>query len=263
MDMETFAYLWDSIRNFGKTMNGEGKYNFTGASVDLLSSISKFAGIPIGNIKRDIHSIISTLAIESNSYVMQYRMEKTLKNIQYSGNKKNFMDILYNAYKDDPDAYEIIYNDLVKSGYNINDIMGAMNDRLKKDQGVTKVTELDRRWMPPAIEKEYNEKLKTLSSSSVWKKADEDDRAKVENIMYNYLSGTDSGKATAEKIEGGKQYGLTDTEYILYKLALEMVDKPNAEGKTGTYTSAEKKEALNMVGLTYSEKNYLLGKYDK
>lgn len=263
MDMEIFAELNDSVKNFIKTLNGEGKHNVTGASVELLSSISKLVGIPVGNIKRDIHSVISTIAIESNSYVMQYRMEKTLKNIQYSGNKKNFMDILYNAYKDDPDAYEIIYNDLVKSGYDINGIMDAMNDRLKKDQGVTKITELDQRWMPPAIEKEYNEKLKTLSSSSVWKKADEDDRAKVENIMYNYLSGTDSGKATAEKIEGGKQYGLTDTEYILYKLALEMVDKPNAEGKTGTYTSAEKKEALNMVGLTYSEKNYLLGKYDK
>lgn len=66
-----------------------------------------------------------------------------------------------------------------------------------------------------------------------------------------------------EKIDAGAKYGISETDYILYKLALEMYDQKNDNGEYGSYTEDEKMSALRaMNGLSRDEKNYLfnLGK---
>ena len=61
-----------------------------------------------------------------------------------------------------------------------------------------------------------------------------------------------------EKIAGGKDYGVDESEYLLYQLALDMYDTPNKNGKLGgTPTSAEKAAAMLAADLGDSEMAYL------
>lgn len=60
------------------------------------------------------------------------------------------------------------------------------------------------------------------------------------------------------KAQGGAPVGLSETEYILYRLARERADKPSEKGNLGSYTNAEIEAAINMVaGLSRREKSYL------
>ena len=61
-----------------------------------------------------------------------------------------------------------------------------------------------------------------------------------------------------EKIDGGSAYGISETDYLLYLLALEVKDKPTESGKYGSYTNDEVAEAIRMLdGLSNDAKGYL------
>jgi hypothetical protein len=258
MDMALVEEAVKAATNMQKAMNDEGGKTIVGASVDMMVALSKLTGIPVGNIKRDVESVINTIASESDNYLLQYRMEKAVKSIDYSGNKKQFMAILYGAYTNDKEAYEIIYNDLVESGYNVESIRDAMEDRMKEDQGVKSVAELEQRWLPPTEQGKYDSGVKKLETSKLWKKATSKQKDSVEADLYNYLAGTKKGESIAEDISGGKAVGLTDTEYMLYQLALEMCDEPTESGKMGVINQSEAKKALDMLDeLSDREKAYL------
>ncbi len=159
MDMDSIESVLTAAQNMRKALEGNGKYNIAGASANLFLEMSRLLGIPVANLKRDVKAAVMTYAIESDNYLLQYRMEKALLNVNYSSNSGTFMSILYNAYTKDKEAYKIIYADLVKDGYDIEKIKSAMETRMKADQGVEKLNELDRRWATPEEEEAY-EKLK-------------------------------------------------------------------------------------------------------
>lgn len=264
MDMESIEKVLSAGQNMTKALNGEGKYTIGAAMANLFAEVARMLGVPVANLKREVKSFAMLAAIESDNYVMQYRMEKASLAMNYSGNKSVYLDILFNAYQNDKEAYEIIYADLLKedklkteSKSTAEVISDAMEDRMKDAKGVKSVDDLDQRYLSPAQQKEYSATLSSMKSNRVWKNASAAQRDDVEGMLYDLTVKNAAGEKLQEKIDGGARYGLDETEYLLYKLALDMCDQPNENGKLGSYTNDEVEAAIRMLGLSAKESAYL------
>lgn len=252
MDMESIEKLVSAGQNMIKALSGEGKYTVGGAAINLIAEVARLFGIPVANLKREITSFAMLAAVESDNYLMQYRMEKWMLNMNGNGGK--FMDILYNAYMNDKDVYEIIYADLVDSGYDPEKIKTGMETRMKNAQGVDSVKDLNQRYLPPDLQPEYDKTMGKVRSNMLWRNANEEQRDKVESKLYNYVCNTEASNGMHEILDAGKPYGLDETEYLLYNLALDMYDQPNENGELGSHTQEEKADAILAVsGLSNGE----------
>ena len=241
-----------------KALSGEGKYSLAGASANLLAEAARLLGIPVANLKRDIQAGITTAAIETDSYLMQYRIDKAMLNMGYSGNTSNFMDILYNASINDREAYEIIYADMVASGIPEDKISNAMETRMKRDQGVESVADLEARYLTPKQEQSYNSLRQRVTGTTVWSAASAEQREALEEDLYDLTVANSSGLKLQEKIDGGAAYGIDEADYLLYRLALHVVDQPSESGKLGSYTGDEVEAAIDMLtGLDDEARAYL------
>lgn len=273
MDMESISEVINSAKALKKAMDGNGSQSIRGATINFINDVARAFGIPAANIKRDVYSIVRTYAQESNNYLFEYELSKWEKSL--NGNKSHYISILYDAFKNDPEAYEIIYRDLVKnnafkteSTSTSEAIASAMEDKMKEEQGVKHVHELDERYLTPDQKEVYDKSIKRVQKYSVWSKANKTQRKTAENIVYDLTLGVGESKDYEKIISGGKEYGLTEDEFIAYKLALAVVDEPNKSGKLGTFTDDEKRDALKMLkelSLTQKEKDYLKNpsKYNK
>ena len=258
MDMEPISKVWDAAVNMEKALSGEGKYSLAGASANLLAEAARLLGIPVANLKRDIQAGITTAAIETDSYLMQYRIDKAMLNMGYSGNTSNFMDILYNASINDREAYEIIYADMVASGIQDDKISNAMETRMKRDQGVESVADLEARYLTPKQEQSYNSLRQRVTGTSVWSAASAEQREALEEDLYDLTVANSSGLKLQEKIDGGAAYGIDEADYLLYRLALHVVDQPTESGNLGSYTGDEVEAAIDMLtGLDDEARAYL------
>ena len=258
MDTEAITKVFDATKNMYKAVTGTGKYTVGEASAALFAEIARLFGVPVANIKRDIKSAVTTFAIQTDSYLMQYRMEKAMLDINYSDNRKNFIDILFNAYNNDKEAYEFIYNDLIESGVDAEKIQSGMETRMMKAEGVEKTSELTKRYMTPDDEKKYDSSLSRVQSSNVWKTATDKQRKDAEADLYKFLTST-SEDIEKLRTEAG-QYGVDETEYVLWQLAIEMADQSKGEKGHGSYDYTEKAEAINSLNLGDSEIAYFFGK---
>lgn len=258
MDMEPISKVWDAAANMKKALSGEGKYSLAGASANLLAEAARLLGIPVANLKRDIQAGITTAAIETDSYLMQYRIDKAMLNMGYSGNTSNFMDILYNASINDREAYEIIYADMVASGITEDKISNAMETRMKRDQGVESVADLEARYLTPKQEQNYNILRQRVTGTTVWSAASAEQRKALEEDLYDLTVANSSGIKLQEKIDGGAAYGIDEADYLLYRLALHVVDQPTESGNLGSYTGDEVEAAIDMLtGLDDEARAYL------
>ena len=260
MDMEAVEKVWTAFTNMRKALSGDGKYSIAGASANMMAEVARLLGLPVANLKRDVQAVATTAAIETDNYLMQYRMDKALLNIGYQGNRSNFMDILYAASVNDPEAYEIIYEDMVASGITEDQIKTAMESRMKEDQGVESVADLSRRYLTPNQERTYDRLHGQVSRSSVWQAASAEQRAAVEEDIYALTTGTDAGVKLQEKIDGGAAYGITDADYLLYLAAREIADGENEdpEKRNGSIDQTEAQAAIDMLtGLTDEGRAYL------
>ena len=267
MDMESISEIINSAKALKKALDGEGKYSVSGATTNFILDVARAFGIPANNIKRDVYAVIRTIAQESDNYLLEYEFSKLEKSL--NGNKSHYISILYDAFKNDPKAYEIIYRDLVKNNAfktenntSSEAIASAMEKRMKEDQGVKSVDDLDERYLTPDQKKVYDKTIKRVRKFAVWNKANAAQRKSVEGIAYDLTVGNGNGERHETIIAGGKEHGLTEDEYLAYKLALLVSDEPNKSGKLGTYTNDEKQEALKLLAdlaLTEEEKSYLKG----
>lgn len=254
-DMEIVTDLIEAGKTFIDSVDGQGKRTRKAALAELFSAAAKLYGIPVGNLKRDAWAMLRTFAFETGNIQLQYETDKAIYNLSSTSNKSRFIDILYKAYKEDQDTYEHIYDDLISAGYDADTIKQNMETRMKKDQGVESVSDLEHRYLAPDQQKAYDSKLKELKSNSLWSAASSNDRDTMEDMIFKVVTGDED---TIEAISGGKEYGLDDTEYILYKTAMSMYDQPNANGKYGTYTNKERYDAISAIsGLSDFEKAYL------
>lgn len=261
MDMEAVEKVFTAFTNMRKALTGEGRYTIAGASANMLAETTRMFGIHVANLKRDIRAVVTSAAIETDNYLLQYRMDKALLNMGYAGNRSGFLDILYAASINDPEAYEIIYNDMVSSGKITEEqIRTGMESRMKRDQGVTSAEELERRYLTPDQEWTYDRLYSQISTSPVWSEATTAQQEAVEEDLYNLAAGTDAGKKLQEKIDGGTAYGVTEADYLLYLAAREIADAQNEdpEKRNGSIDQAEAEAAIDMLtGLSDEARAYL------
>lgn len=260
MDAEALEKVFTSGKNFWQALNGEGRYSLAGASASFLAELSRLFGLPVANLKRDIQGTVTSAAIETDDYWLQYQIDKALLNIGYSGNRSGFMDILYAASVNDPEAYELIYDDMTASGITQEQIRTSMETRMREAQGVESVADLTRRYLTPDQERTYNRIYSQVTSSAIWSAASEEQREAVEDDLYDLAAGTDAGQRLQEKINGGASYGISDGDYLLYLAAREIADaaNENPEKRNGSIDQSEAEAAIDMLtGLSNEAKAYL------
>lgn len=247
--------IWQGVRD------PEAKVNWNEQRIRLDSvadAASKVAGIPYENVINLLNATYRWASIAAGG---KYRGEYAALRMTTSpsAHAADYYDLLWKAYNNDQDAYEDIYQSMIESGdLSPEKIKNAMEKKMKAAQGVEKVSELDARYLTPDQQARYDESISQVENSKLWKSASDDQRAKAADMLYAIATGSNEGQRLQEKIDGGAAYGLTESEYILYKVALSMADKPTDSGKYGTYTNDEVEAAIRMLtGLSGNEKDYL------
>ena len=259
MDADVMADIIKSGKTFAESIGGSGKKTPAAALKEFAHNIARACGISATNIIRDAWGIYRSIAIETDNIGLLYEITKAEYNIGFESNSGQFIDLLYRAYTSDKTAYEKIYADMVESGIDPEKIKNGMETRMKKDQGVKKVEDLADRYLPPEQKNRYDRSISSMDKSSVWRSATDAQRGEIEADLHDLITESDAGKALQEKIDEGAAWGVDESEYLLYKLALDMVDQPNKSGEYGgTPTNEEKAAAIaKLDGLRDSEIAYL------
>lgn len=257
-DMEAFSDIIQTTINLFKGMDGDGRQPVARLLISAVNAAAKALGVPTGNLLRDIEGMINTIAVESESIPLLYWMEKSRYNIHNEGNAGRFVDILYLAMKqEDTEAYENIYQDMVDNGISPEEIRSGMEDRMKAEQGVESVEDLEQRYLSPDQERAYDDMRRPVTRSALWKEASAKQRDSAEKILYNLAAENGAGKKLQEKLDSGAAYGIDETDYILYNLALSMCDEPNDNGNLGSYTEEEVYAAIEMLDLDDAASGWL------
>lgn len=259
--ISSLSGLTDLVSSSIKALATGEEVNWNSARIkadSYFDDISKALGIPYENVVNLFNAVARQVCIKANGkYVGTYQalkltVDPTAKSAQY-------YDVLYKAYQNDQAAYREIYDDMISGGdFTAEKVKSAMETRMKKAQGVEKVSDLDSRYLSPDQQRTYDATLSGVQRSSIWRQANATQRGSAEDLLYELASGSSGGQKLREKIAGGARYGLDDTDYILYRLALSMADQPNDKGKLGTYTNDEVEEAIGMLtGLSDGARSYL------
>lgn len=260
--------LANAFKKAGKSLSSIWEDASSGEAVDwneqrlqwdsVLKAASKITGKPYENIENLFNATFHRAAVAADGKHWGTYAYLRLTTSPNSGSA-SYYDNLYDAYRNDKDAYEGICRSMIESGdFTEDKIKNAMESRMKKSEGVESVKDLGERYLAPEAQTVYDETLSKMQRSSVWRGASAEQREKAEGLLYDLSAGNNSGAKMQEKINGGAGYGLDSSEYILYRLALSMTDEPTESGKYGTYTNAEVEAAIRMVpNLTDAERDYL------
>lgn len=277
MDAVTVTAISDTIQALGDLSEQMGRIvknaasgketNWNSERLKLdreLDSISKAAGVPYENVVNLFKiAFLHTAVASQGEYLGGYAYLKlTTDPEKYAS---DYYDLLFRSMQNSKEDYETIYADMVKQGYFASEnrtteeaIAGAMEQRMKDAQGVKKVSELERRYLSPGEEKDWDRLYGQIKSSNAWSAASEEQRSGLEDDLYDLVTGTKAGEKLREKIDAGAAFGIDDTDYLLYRFALSITDKPTESGNMGSYTNDEVEEAINMLtGLSDEARGYL------
>lgn len=260
-DMEVAADLVRAAQTVSQNIDGKGPKTVAYAVKELVAAGAKLFGIPASNLTRDIWSTVRSIAYETGNIPLQYEMEKAIYNLSSDKNYSRFIDTLYMAKKSgDDEVYQSIYNDMVKNGVPEEKIRTGMESRMKRDQGVESVNDLDQRYLTPTQEKTYQASIEKVTGTSVWRSASQEQKDALEDDLYELTTGSQAGQKIQEKIDAGSKSGVSETDYLLYMLALDIADSQNEdpEKRNGSTDQSEAEAAINMIpGLTDEARAYL------
>lgn len=247
MDASVIGDLGSATYEFVMTLAGEGKKTIGYAGWNVLLRGAKVFGKSPYNFIRDLEGVIRTAQVETGNLKAWYKTEKM--RTKPSTNTDAYIDVLYKAYETDNDAYEYIYNDMIKSGVKASTIQEKMEEHMMSAEGVKKVEDLSKRYMPPAKEKKYDKSLAQISSSRVWKSANAEQKKEAKDGLYNFLTSTSEAmeKTRAE----ARAMGVDETEYTLWQLAKEMVNEDKE-----SLNASEKAAAIELLDMGDAELAY-------
>ena len=247
LDVASVGEFFQAGKTFVDSLDAEGKYKVGYATRNLLLKASELTGYSPNNLIRDIEGAIRTTRVENNDVRGLYDMEKW--RTKPASNASKYIDILYKAYSTDNEAYEYIYDDMIKNGVDAEKIQSGMENRMKKAEGVEKASDLTKRYMTPDDEKKYDSSLNKVKTSGAWKSATSTQRKNAEADLYDFLTSTSEAmeKTRAE----ARAFGVDETEYTLWQLAKEMVNDSK-----DSMNAIEKAAAIEMLDLGNSELAY-------
>lgn len=208
--------------------------------------IAQFMGIPLQNARKTVEVMARQVFKSEGEYVGEYVAARVIEGNPLE-RKSECYTLLYKAKQNDAEQYNTLYEQMIKDGFKEDDIRDAMNKKIAADKGLKSTTELaDKdRYLSPSQQKTYDSVTRRVKSSEVWADSSSSSRAKLNELAYDVIAGSKRNSWQSESVT--TENDLTQTEYILYKLALDIVDKPNSNGNYGTYTDAEKAEAVKMA----------------
>lgn len=281
-DMQVMADLIDGTKAMVKALKGEGKRTVVDTVTAFAAAMASLTGLPAGNIKRDLMGLVNTFAVETDNYVLQYELDRLV--YRPAENKSRNMDVLWRAFRNDGEQYEIVrekmkedgipedyiqenmvgraaeelnalrandpkeyerlYQEFVRAGISKEKLRTRLENMRKKAEGVDSVEDLSSRYLMPDQEAIYDAAIRQIQESYIWGRASGEQRKDTEADLFAIASGSQSGEQILERAE---KQGMDETEYLLYQLALSMVDEPNKNGNLGTYTKEEKEKALRML----------------
>lgn len=117
----------------------------------ILKATSKIAGIPFENVENIANAVIyQTTRWFSGEFVGGYQMLRFTTSPNTSAGRTKYFDNLYRAYRNDPKAFKELYGMMIESGdFDEDGIKSAMESRMKKNEGVSSVKELSKRFEAP------------------------------------------------------------------------------------------------------------------
>jgi hypothetical protein len=171
-----------------------------------------------------------------------------------------FYDTLYRAYKNDPEQYKILFRKLEQEGVSGSKITAAMESRQKKDLGISDVDNLPERILTPEEGLIQERAQNKVHSSPLYKNATPEQKEEADTLI-NSLVREDRGEAekALNVLDAAEENDIafTRSDWVLYKLALDMVDQPNDKGNLGSFTNAEREEAIRLLTINDSAKDFL------
>ena len=261
MDAVTVTALTDTLQSFSglselvgrlvKNAAAGEEIGWNAARLELdgyLDDISKAVGVPYENIMNLFNAVYRQVSVKiSGKYLGEYQALKLTEDPEK--HSADYYNVLYAAYRGDAGAYEEIYADMVQSGsFPEEKIKSAMEKRMKNDQGVESVQDLESRYLSPEQKERYDKVERAISGTQVYRRASEEQRERAEDRLYGYVTGE---KALTEKLEELDKAGITPEEYLLYKLACEVV----SEDGNDSSSQAEAEAAIKLLtGLTSRER---------
>ena len=152
-------------------LSGADWESYARSLYDAVDDLSKLAGLPLDNIRKLFTGLARNVLIGTEGkYDGGYdALRLTSDPAKHSG---DYYNLLFDAYSHDADAYQRVYQKMLSSGRFTDDkIKGAMENRMKKAQGVESVTDLDERWMTPEQQEHYDETFSRIEDKKIWKRA--------------------------------------------------------------------------------------------
>ena len=137
MDMQGAA---DLVASLGKWMKlGDSRYTAAYLVKDTAESLSKLTGVPIGNLMRELGSLINLTLMAADSFgadttEIRYFLNRSILDSKNSLNLGIFAGLILDARQAGNEELALeIYNDLVKNGWS-NDKIDARLETLAKKQ---------------------------------------------------------------------------------------------------------------------------------
>ena len=278
MDMESISLIVSSVQKLVKAFEEDNKTTINSALADVIINGAALFGVPASSLRRDVLGVMKTFAIENDAHVFLYNLDKMFYKVENDKNLGVFIDTYWRATKNDPDAADYIYNDLIDSvpeemrEERKKKIRSKLDDKLKEEQGVESVKDLTERAMLPEEKAHYDKIVGASEKSAAWKRATGDERSAHRNAVYKYIV---SGEK-AEDVQAAKRAGISENKYFEFLLAAEAYDEFTEEQKeklakgekvSKALDQKEGKEAIDSIGgLSNAERAWLwrhLGWKDK
>lgn len=119
MDMDTISKVIREAQNVQKAMNGEGKKTVRLAWINLAAEVSRFLGMPVANLKRDILAFSRTAFTQTGNFRMQYELEKFMYDETSEKNLAEFSKLILLAERaGDDEAAQYIRQSMINAGAN-------------------------------------------------------------------------------------------------------------------------------------------------
>lgn len=246
MDMDIISRVMDSYDAVVKAMNGEGKKTRKNAWINFIAECSRFLGVPVANIKRDILSGVSTVFQVTGNYRLQYELEKFLYNIEGTGNFSEFAKLAYLAKRDgDTEAYEAIRADLIANGPKTE------KDVDKKIAEFEKKAVTDTEEYQTALAQKTDAYNTMLEASDQFQALTEDQQTKARGMVEDYAEWQAYGdqvalgekdQAAYDKIREAEAHDIPATDWIVFTTAASDLKADYKED--GTRIDGSKKEKV-------------------
>lgn len=200
----------------------------------LVSTASKTLGVPYENVNNLLMMAYRpVLKATYGEYVGEYYLMVMTKNPTSTYYAKEYYGLAAKAYQEDKAEYNRLVDVMVESGV------------FKKETIENNVSKI-------LYSGSHEEVVKQIKKSSAYTSLDDNKKAMADKWIANM-----SNSEYTKMKNAYENAGISEYDYMNYKIAVIKQDKPTSSGNYGSYTQDEVKAALDSLSLTRQQKAYL------